>query len=400
MTKNLKYGMVGVILGVTIVSLMALRITTRAHAESNDQKNNVSGLAVSAPIDRPFRPPAQTAPRDKSAEEVYKNIQVFRGLPSSQLLQAMFFMEGALGVGCTNCHVNFREFERDDNPNKQIARKMIQMVRELNQNKFGGERAINCNTCHRGSPKPIAPLAFAAIKNSSEKKAAASSTGPSLSTADEVFQRYVAATGGKAAHEKLTSSVMAGSMLASEGWTAPLKIITSAPNKMLVTFEISWVSYHAFNGAVGWSQDNHGVHDVTGANLALLKREGALFQPMRLKEQYASLTFAGKEMLNNREAYVIEGVIPEAGPEKLYFDIETGLLVRITSITETNLGPIPRQIDLEDYQETDGVKIPFWVIRQAPDFTSAYKIDEVKHNAAIKSALFDQPDAPLKGLSK
>lgn len=41
---------------------------------------------------------------DKPAEQVYKNIQIFKGLPSSQLMSAMFFMEGSLQASCGHCH--------------------------------------------------------------------------------------------------------------------------------------------------------------------------------------------------------------------------------------------------------------------------------------------------------
>src|ERR1700752_2858726 len=60
---------------------------------------------------------------DKPAEQVYKNIQVFKGLPASQLLGAMNFMAGSLGVGCNHCHI-VNQFAKDDKPTKQTARKM------------------------------------------------------------------------------------------------------------------------------------------------------------------------------------------------------------------------------------------------------------------------------------
>ena len=79
---------------------------------------------------------------DKPAEQVYKNIQVFKGLPSSQLLGAMNFMAGSLGVACNHCHVP-NQFSKDDKPAKQTARQMIQMMRKINDDNFGGKLNIN-----------------------------------------------------------------------------------------------------------------------------------------------------------------------------------------------------------------------------------------------------------------
>ncbi len=41
----------------------------------------------------------------KTAEQVYKNIQVLKGVPAEQLNDAMHVIRGAVGVGCEFCHV-------------------------------------------------------------------------------------------------------------------------------------------------------------------------------------------------------------------------------------------------------------------------------------------------------
>ena len=65
-----------------------------------------------------------SAPAPKMAEEVYKNIQVLKGLPSDQVIPAMQFISASLGVDCEHCHVE-RAFDKDDKKPKQTARKMI-----------------------------------------------------------------------------------------------------------------------------------------------------------------------------------------------------------------------------------------------------------------------------------
>ena len=345
---------------------------------------------------------AQPTPSaDPPAEEKYKNIQVFKGVPSSQILPAMFFMRGSLGVSCNECHVNFTDFEKDDNPKKQTARQMIRMVRELNQGKFAGQMAVTCNTCHRGQPKPVAPLAFASIRDKKkEAKPAEASATQAVPAADEIFDRYVAATGGKAALERVSSIEMTGSMLSSEGWTAPLLIDLKGPERVFVTFDLSWPSFQASNAGAGWSQDNHGLHDLAAKRLAQLRRQAAFFQPQRLKDQYLSVTSAGKETIGDREAFVVQGALPDGDSEKLYFDTQTGLLARVSTRTDSILGVLPNEVDVEDYRDAGGVKLPFMIVRQAPDFSSAYKIEHMKLNAAIDDARFEKPAVPLDSILK
>ena len=96
-----------------------------------------------------WQPPAPPKP----AEEVYKNIQVLKGVPAARVPNVMAFFGKCLGVDCSQCHVP-NEFEKDDKPAKQTARRMRTMVHQMNDNTFSGKGLVSCWTCHRGNIKP------------------------------------------------------------------------------------------------------------------------------------------------------------------------------------------------------------------------------------------------------
>jgi len=96
------------------------------------------------------------------AEQVFKNIQIFKGRPAGQILRIMEFgFSPALGVRCNHCHEPGK-WENDDMKQKQVARQMSLMSRELNtklQTITGkDDAAVNCTTCHRGDTKPAQNL--------------------------------------------------------------------------------------------------------------------------------------------------------------------------------------------------------------------------------------------------
>ncbi|MBI4465534.1 MAG: c-type cytochrome, partial [Acidobacteria bacterium] len=99
---------------------------------------------------------AQSAPgaAPKTAEEVYKNIQVLKGVPADQLIPTMQFIAASLGTECELCHVEGAR-EKDEKKPKLMARQMMQMVFDINKNTFNGQREVTCYTCHRGSEKPV-----------------------------------------------------------------------------------------------------------------------------------------------------------------------------------------------------------------------------------------------------
>ena len=91
---------------------------------------------------------------NQNAEEVYKNIQVLKGVPADQVVPAMQFISASLGVECEHCHVE-RAFDKDDKKPKQTARKMIQMMFAINKENFNGHREVTCYSCHHGVADPV-----------------------------------------------------------------------------------------------------------------------------------------------------------------------------------------------------------------------------------------------------
>ena len=111
--------------------------------------------------------PADTS-QDKPAEQVYKNIQVLKGMPASRLHTVMKFISSSLGVRCDYCHVRADKgpwpMEKDDKKTKETAREMITMMKKINDDNFEGRQEVNCATCHNGSTKPVSYPPFSTEK--------------------------------------------------------------------------------------------------------------------------------------------------------------------------------------------------------------------------------------------
>lgn len=258
---------------------------------------------------------------EKPAEQVYKNIQVFAGLPASQLDGAMQYMSAALGVGCTHCHIN--PWESDAKSAKLATRKMILMTRAINKENFSGNPAITCYTCHRGLSHTTPVLDFDIVSHP-EPEAASEQPAP-LPTIDEVVDRYTRAIGGAVAIEKLASRMARGNLITTNRMTPPLTveldIYQQAPNKRLViTRDSRGTSTEGFNGARGWVSDARGLRASEGAELIKQKQDAELFKTINLRQSYPRMVVLGKEKIGNREAIVVGATASDNNREKLYFD--------------------------------------------------------------------------------
>src|SRR5215470_11432335 len=103
----------------------------------------------------------QPAPAGRGAgaqQPAPKNLKVLA--PNTDMLFTMQLFNEALGVQCIYCHVQ-GDMASDNNPKKDIARKMIGIVRQIDgsfPSSTGvfpaGYHEVDCTTCHRGSVKP------------------------------------------------------------------------------------------------------------------------------------------------------------------------------------------------------------------------------------------------------
>ena len=83
-----------------------------------------------------------------------KNVQVLGGADLPSTMQGFVQALGLLDKGtCSYCHVEDRS--SDEKKPKQVARRMITMMRGINGTFPDGQQHVNCYTCHRGSTKPL-----------------------------------------------------------------------------------------------------------------------------------------------------------------------------------------------------------------------------------------------------
>ena len=143
-----------------------------------------------------------------------------------------------------------------------------------------------------------------------------------------------------------------------------------------------WVSYwrEGFDGEVTWVQDASGVEtrsDPIWPKMAwLMEPQGAL----RLEDYFAGLEVTARENVDGRVLYVLEPDGLDRAHYALYFDAETGLLVRIGYYWE-----------LKDYREVDGLYLPLRIDMSRKGGSSTLILDSVKHNLPLHDGLFAVP---------
>jgi zinc protease len=216
-------------------------------------------------------------------------------------------------------------------------------------------------------------------------------------TADQILDKYTEALGGKAAIDKLQSRVMKGTWLTPDGITLGYEVYQTGPDKLYMALNTpkQGTIERGFDGNVGWEKSTGRVRMLDDSELFYLRRYPDLFKDLKLKEQFTRLSFAGKDKIDEKEVYVLRGTTTDNRRERLYFDLQTGLLLRRSGNVTTMIGVIPEQVDFDDYRDAGGIKLPFTIRVSSIDllFSSTRKFSEIKVNVPVDQTKFSKPAA-------
>jgi photosynthetic reaction center cytochrome c subunit len=357
------------------------------------------------------RLPAQVTPADKQpmAEDVFKNVQVLKGIPVSEFMGAMGFFAASVGLNCVYCHVpeSLQDWQKfaEDVPRKRIARTMIQMVNALNKNNFGGRQMVTCYTCHHGNDRPKAVPSLAVQYGTPDEDPNEVEIPPQAvkgPSAQEILDRFVTATRGKSGPEPVSLSTN-GSYEGYETYhqKVPFELFAKSPAQLATVIHTqNGDSVSVFDGREGWVASPSNPLALLalspGAELDGARLDAELFFPAEIK-QALSQWRSGFPVttVGDAEVQVIEGLGSEKTPVKLFFDQKTGLLVRQVRYSNTAVGANPIQVDYADYRDVSGVKLPFrWTVTWT-NGQSTYEINGIQTNAIVSSSKFAKP-APAR----
>ena len=347
---------------------------------------------------------APAGERPPMAEEVFKNVQILKGIPIDQFMGTMGFFSAALGLNCTDCHAEKSggDWARyaDDNPRKQMARRMMQMVSGVNQTYFGGRQVVTCNTCHRGTSRPNVMPSLDLLYSSPppEEPGDPIQQASGQPTADQILDKYLRALGGAERVEAFTSFSGKGNYNAfDDAEKSPFEMYARGPaQRIIIAHPPSGDTTWTLNGNSGWvaapaTDKPMPVIAITGQELDGAKLESEVFFPARIKQSLTNWRVGFPTLINDREVNVVQGNTANGGTATLCFDVETGLLTRLVRFSNSPVGRVVTRVDYSGYRDVAGVKVPFkWTVTWL-DGRSTYELTSVEPNVAIDAARFSKP---------
>ena len=330
---------------------------------------------------------AQAAPGEKTAAQQFKNIQVLKDISASQLLPGMRYITAALGVQCNFCHVE-QNFPSDDKQEKQTARKMMTMLFAINTNNFGGRPEVSCFTCHQGHSEPMGVPALPAEAVEPQF----SPLPQSAPTVDAIMAKFAQAKGGEDALNKITTRVIQVEE-SYQDRTSSIVAYQKGGRMYSTVTTPQGTAGTVFDGTQAWITTPQGSFRAEGLDDIVLSRE-AQMNPIAALQDYKAKRLRGQAKIGDAMAYIVQATAPDGRIEFLFFDQQSGLLIRRLIRDRTVFGALQVEADYSDFRSTDGVDIPYKIIWYTTGQADTYVVKDVKDNAPVDDSKFEPPQKP------
>ncbi|MBZ5618531.1 MAG: photosynthetic reaction center cytochrome c subunit [Acidobacteriia bacterium] len=375
-------------------------------------------------------PQAASQATPQTSEQVFKNVQVLKGIPVDDFMGTMGIMCAALGFDCSECHAGAGTDKVDwaaDTPKKLMARKMVRMVTAINHDNFSGRQMVTCWSCHHGRDRPATTPALENVYGpGSQEMDDVLTQMPGQPSADKIVDKYLQTIGGTERLAGLKSFTAKGTSVGFGGFGGggKVQIFAKFPDQRATVIDFPdsperGDSLRIFNGHEAWMETPLtilGEYQLTGGELDGARLDAQLSFPGQIRQVLTNLRVSMPVTISDlpgpssqtsnqssmvavgqdRIVDVVQGTTPRGTLATLYFDKESGLLVRMVRYGKSPIGRVPTQIDYADYREVNGIKMPFRMLFAWLGGRDAIQLSEVQTNVPIDAARFGRP-APSKG---
>ena len=225
-----------------------------------------------------------------------------------------------------------------------------------------------------------------------------------LPSAESILDRYVQVTGGKQAYEKRKSEIAHGTVeFPALGIKGSVTRYAAQPDKYYYIVDIAAIGKMetGVNGSIAWENSAIlGPRLKSGGELAEALREGNMNATVNWRKLYPKVENQGIESIDGEECFKVVMTPVEGQPVIGYYQKKSGLQVKLTTVSTTQMGDIPVEMIASDYKNFGGILEPSKVIQKAGPQEFTMTLERVEVNPAIPPQTFALPDEVRKLVEK
>ena len=225
-----------------------------------------------------------------------------------------------------------------------------------------------------------------------------------LPSGKDVYEKFIAATGGRATYEKIKSRVTSAKMeLPAQGIKGTLTMYQVAPASgyMVIDLPGAGMIERGTDGTVVWETNPMtGPRIMSGQEREQALREMKINSELNPDQYYDSIETKSLEDVNGKPCYRVDFVSKTGVKESRWYDKDSGLLVKGSVDVQSQMGPIHAESTVDDYRDVDGLKVPFKTTQTGNGLTFVVTMEKMEHNVDVPKEKLALPEDVKKLLAK
>jgi hypothetical protein len=242
------------------------------------------------------------------------------------------------------------------------------------------------------NPKIGLALAFAGVLAAAD-----------LPKAETLLDKYIEVTGGKAAYSKMHSQMMTGTMdFPAMGLKGKLTVYAAEPDKQYFEINLEGVGkmQEGSSGDIAWANSTmQGPRLKEGGEKTESLLKGRFNAELKWRDLYKTVETVGVETVDGKECYKVVATPKTGNPNTRWYDKDSNLMIKMSSITPTPQGDIQADTTIGDYRKEGDVLVPHKMTVKAGPMEFVMTVDAVQINPEIPKDRFEVPDE-VKALLK
>ncbi len=224
-----------------------------------------------------------------------------------------------------------------------------------------------------------------------------------LPKAETILDKYIDATGGKAAYEKHHTEVAKGSFsMAAMGIKGDVVSYRAEPNKSLTEIDLGSMGKmrDGSDGTVYWTSfAMTGPHVKEGPEKAQAAMSATFNQELHWRDIFKEAKTIGTDKVDGKDCYQVQLTPAEGSPITQCYDKDSNLMVKMSMTAQTPMGEQQSDSFFTDYRKEGDVMMPHKIKQSAAGQEVVNIFDSVTFNAEIPADKFALPDE-IKALVK
>lgn len=233
------------------------------------------------------------------------------------------------------------------------------------------------------------------------KPAAVAQPSEKLPDGAAVHASYIKALGGEEVLKGVKSRISTAKLEMPGGMTAKLDSY-QAGGSMYVLMDLTGFGKveSGLTEGICWQRDPaRGSQIMTGPEKDQLVREADLQNDLNVSKYFTKLETVGTAEVDGKNCYKVEYTPTSGEKQTRYFDVESGLLVKIESVQEMQGGKQPVSATISDYREVDGIMVSYKMTQSAMGASSSIIYETIAFNKDVPEDKLKTP-ADIKALAE